>query len=229
MPRLRIAFAAALVGLASLTACSSRGDISTSAPGAQGGDKPADAAPAATSPITKSLPQADLTKALLGDGETLPGWSLHDDKSVMEGMYCNRAEGDAVPEGWVRGGDASYEYNGSTKHMADADICLFDTAENAHRAYLEWKGTEKTKERPLKPPVGDEGTLVLNPGRSEDYVHAFSHSGRVNIRIKLDGVTGPDPEGARAMLAATLKRLQQLQDGNPATATAVDEQAQTPK
>ncbi|MFD3514860.1 hypothetical protein [Streptomyces sp. NPDC058657] len=224
MSRVRIAIAAALVGMLSLAACSSGSNQSSPVSGESGGDKPV-AAPAAK-PITQDLPQADLTKALLGDGEVLPGWTLHDDKSIVkEGTYCNSSENDSSPKGWVRGGDADYEYNGSTKHMASVHICLFDTVENAHNAYTEWKGTETSKEQPTKPPVGDEGTIVLNPGVSEDYVHAFSRSGRANIRIKLDGVTGADPAGAQAMLSATLKRLQQLQDGKPATVTAADEQA----
>ncbi|MGW7417516.1 hypothetical protein [Streptomyces sp. NPDC054863] len=224
MSRVRIALAATLVGVASLAACSSGSEQSRAVSGASDGNKPV-AAPAAK-PITKELPQADLTKALLGDGEALPGWTLHDDKSVVkEGTYCNSNKDDTSPKGWIRGGDADYEYNGSTNHMASVHICLFDTAENAHDAYSEWKGTEPSKEKPTKPPVGDEGTTVLNPGVSEDYVHAFSRSGRANIRVTLDGVTEADPAGAQAMLSATLKRLQQLQDGKPATVTAADEQA----
>ncbi|MDI3417463.1 hypothetical protein [Streptomyces luteolus] len=65
----------ALAGIAALTACSgsSKGD----------GDKPV-AAPAAK-PITEALAQAVITQALLGDGETLPGWTLHGDKDVTDG------------------------------------------------------------------------------------------------------------------------------------------------
>ncbi|MCF3142203.1 hypothetical protein [Streptomyces platensis] len=222
MSRLRVTLAAALVGMVALTGCSSNGDESSSTSGApEGGKSVSSPTP---KPISKELAQADLTQALLGDGETLPGWALHGDKSVTKGEYCNGTEDDSSPKGWVRGGDAAYEYNGSTIHMAFVHICLFDTAEHAHNAYASWKGTEKSKERAPKTPVGDESTLVVNPGASEDNVNGFSRSGKANIRVRLDGVTGADPAGAQAMLAATLKRLQQLQDGKPATVTATEEQ-----
>ncbi|MEJ8653845.1 hypothetical protein WKI65_38865 [Streptomyces sp. MS1.AVA.3] len=223
MPRLRVTLAAALVGMVALTACASSGDESSSTSGAQDGGKSVPSP--APKPIAKELAQADLTQALLGDGETLPGWSLHGDKSVTKGEYCNSTEDDSSPKGWVRGGDAAYEYNGSTIHMAFVHICLFDTAEHAHDAYASWKGTEKSKEQAPKTPVGDESTLVINPGASEGNVNGFSRSGKATIRVKLDGVTGADPAGAQAMLAATLKRLQQRQDGKPATVTATEEQA----
>lgn len=223
MSRVRIALATALVGLAALTACSSGGEQSSSASGTPDDNKPVSSP--TSKPITKDLAQADIAKALLGDGETLPGWALHGDKSVTEGEYCNTTEDDSSPRGWVRGGDTAYEYNGSTNNMAFVHICLFDTAKNAHNAYAEWKGTETSKEQSTKPAVGEESTLVINPGASEDSVYGFSHSGKVNIRVKIDGGTAGDPSGAQAMLAATLKRLQQLQDGKPATVTAADEQA----
>ncbi|MFG2141891.1 hypothetical protein [Streptomyces sp. NPDC048650] len=222
MSRVRIALATALVGMAALTACSSSGDKPSSAAGGPDGDKPVSSP--APKPITKDLAQAAITQALLGDGETLPGWALHGDKDVTDGEYCNTTEADSSPKGWVRGGDTSYEYNGSTRNMAFVNICLFDTAKDAHNAYTKWKGTEASKEQSTKPPVGEESTLVINPGVSEDSVYGFSRSGKVNIRVKIDGGTAGDPSGAQAMLAATLKRLQQLQDGKPATVTATDEQ-----
>ncbi|MBT2396274.1 hypothetical protein [Streptomyces sp. ISL-100] len=223
MSRARVALATALVGFTALTACSSSSEGPTSDSGAQKADKPISAP--APKPITKELAQADLTQALLGDGETLPGWSLHGDKSVTEGTYCNRSEDDSTPAGWVRGGDASYEYNGSTVNMAFVHICLFDSAKDAHSAYATWKGTETSKEQAPKSPVGEESTLVINPGASEDTVYGFARSGKANIRVKIEGGTGDDPSGAQAMLTATLKRLQQLQDGKAATVTAPAEQA----
>ncbi|MEU3190683.1 hypothetical protein ABZ686_08545 [Streptomyces sp. NPDC006992] len=223
MPRVRLSLAAALVGMTALAACSSDGGESTSATGASGGDKAASSA--APKPITKNLPQGAITQALLGEGETLPGYSPHDGKSVTEeGEYCNSTEEDSVPKGWALGSNADYEYNGSTLNMASVDICLFDTAEDAHNAYMSWKGTETSKEQPTKPSVGEESTLVINPGASEDSVYGYSRSGKANIRVKIDGNTGGDPSGAQAMLAATLKRLQQVQEGKPATVTATDEQ-----
>ncbi|MFH8350519.1 hypothetical protein [Streptomyces sp. NPDC018045] len=223
MSRIRVTLAAALVGIAALTSCSSSGDKPTSASGGPGGGKPATSP--APKPITKNLAQADLTQALLGNGETLSGWTLHGSKSVTDGQYCDARGNDSPPKGWIRGSDSSYEYNGSTNNMAFVHICLFDTPEDAHSTYMRWKGTEPSKELAPKRPVGDESTMVINPGLSEDSVYGFSRSGRINIRVKIDGGNGGDPSGAQAMLTATLKRLQQLQDGEPASVTATEELA----
>lgn len=54
------------------------------------------------------------------------------------------------------------------------------------------------KERALKKPVGDESTLVINPGLSDDNIYAFSRSGRVNMRVEIDGGAAGDPSGDRA-------------------------------
>ncbi|MFF7771745.1 hypothetical protein ACFZC7_35265 [Streptomyces massasporeus] len=224
MSRARVTLITALVGVAALTACSSSSDNLASEPGTQNGDK-AVSAPA-PKPITAELAQAQITQALLGDGETLPGWSLHGDKSVTEGQYCNGSqEADSAPAGWVRGGDSSYEYNGSTENEAFIHICLFKSAGDARRQYMAWKGTETSKQQKPKRPVGDENTLVINPGASDDSVYGYVRSGKVSIEVRIEGGTAGDPSGAQAMLAATLKRLQQLQDGKAATVTALDEQA----
>ncbi|MBM7056769.1 hypothetical protein [Streptomyces durocortorensis] len=221
MPRVRLALVGALAGIAALTACSSSSNGADSASSPKGGDKPA--APAAK-PITKALTQAQLTQALLGDGEMLPGWALHGDKDVTEGQYCNSSDKEAAPAGWVRGGDSSYEYNGSTNNMAYVDICLFDSEENAHATYTEWKGAETNKQQAPEPAVGDESVLVIDPGASEDTVYGYVRSGKANIRVRIEGGTGDDPSGAQATMTATLKRLQQLQDNKAATVTAPDEQ-----
>ncbi|MFF1377454.1 hypothetical protein [Streptomyces sp. NPDC058308] len=138
--RLALAPAVALVALAALTACSSSSDAPDSASNGEGGSK--QVASPAPKPITKDLTQADLTKAVLGDGETLPRYTV------------------------------------------------------------------------------------------QDHVDGYSRSGKTVIRVQIDGNTGGDPSGARAMLSATLKRLQQLQqlqDGKPATVTAAEEQAAAEK
>ncbi|MGW3208373.1 hypothetical protein [Streptomyces sp. NPDC001135] len=225
MPRARVTLVTALFGIAALTACSSSSDKPAARSGTtQNGDEPVSAP--APKPITKELPQGQITQALLGDGENLPGWSLHGDKSVTEGQYCNGTkEADSAPAGWVRGGDSSYEYNGSTDNMAYIEICLFKSADDARRQYTTWKGTETSKQQNPKKPVGNENTLVINPGLSDDSVYGYVRSGKVDIRVRIEGGTAGDPSGAQAMLAATLKRLQQLQDGKAATATAPDEQA----
>ncbi|MEV7192475.1 hypothetical protein AB0N81_11810 [Streptomyces sp. NPDC093510] len=226
MSRVRLALAVSLIGTAALTGCSSSSDEPDSTSGTNANKPVSSPAP---KPITKDLTQADLTKAVLGDGETLPGYTVHGTKEVTDGEYCNRSDDDSVPKGWARGSDASYEYNGSTLNMADVHICLFDTAKDAHNSYVAWKGTEKSKEQSAKPPVGDESTLVINPGASEDSVYAYSRSGKVNIRVEVDGNTAGDPSGAQAMLSATLKRLQQLQDGKHPTVTAAEEKAAAEK
>ncbi|WP_189959539.1 hypothetical protein [Streptomyces alanosinicus] len=224
MSRVHVTLVTAFVGFAALTACSSGSDGPDSGAGTQKADKPV-AAPA-PKPITQELTQAHITQALLGDGETLPGWSLHGDKSVTEGQYCNGSkDADSAPAGWVRGGDSSYEYNGSTNNMAYVEICLFDSADHAHSQYAAWKGTETSKQQAPKKPVGDENTLVINPGLSDDSVYGYVRSGKVNIRVRIEGGTAGDPSGVQAMLAATLKRLQQLQDGKAASVTAPEEQA----
>ncbi|MFG2594918.1 hypothetical protein [Streptomyces sp. NPDC048462] len=224
MSRVRATLASTLVGIAALTACSSGSGGADSGDSTQKADKPV-VAPA-PKPITQQLSQPHLTQALLGDGETLPGYSLHGDKSVTDGQYCNgEDDADSAPAGWVRGGDSSYEYNGSTVNMAYLTICLFDSPGAAHSQYTKWKGSETSKQQKPKKPVGDENTLVVNPGASDDSVSGYVRSGKVSIEARIEGGAAGDPSGAQAVLAATLKRLQQLQDGKAATVTAPDEQA----
>lgn len=57
---------------------------------------------------------------------------------------------------------------------------------------------------------------------------AFSRSGTVNIKVEIQKSKG-DTTGVEDTLAATLKRLQQVQDGKRATATARDEAAEAAK
>ncbi|WP_229355767.1 hypothetical protein [Streptomyces sp. UNOB3_S3] len=139
-------------------------------------------------PLTKQFEQGEITQALPGPGEVLPGWEPYKGKRV--------------------------------------------TSEGIHKsAYASWKGTERSKERTPKKTVGDETVFVVNPGLSENSVHGFSRSGSVSIRVELQG-TGGDTTGVTGvqdMLAATLKRLQQVQDGKRATATAGDEAAKASK
>ncbi|WP_229900201.1 hypothetical protein [Streptomyces hiroshimensis] len=121
----------------------------------------------------------------------------------------------------MRAGDADYLFQGSTRNMMEVAICLFDTPENAKSAYTQWKGTEKDKEKAPTKTVGEETTLVMNPGLSSNTVHGFSRSGVVTIRVTADGMA-QDTTGVEDMLTATLKRLQQVQDGKRATVTTAD-------
>ncbi|MEU1308064.1 hypothetical protein ABZ419_04090 [Streptomyces cinnamoneus] len=212
MSRTRITALTVALAVAALTSCSSGGSED-----------------GAGKPITKQLGQGEITQALPGTGEVLPGWEPYKGKRVTsDGTYCSGLKEKTSPKGWVRGGSAWFIYNGSTDNMMDVDICLYDTAENATSAYAAWKGTESDKEQAPKKKVGEETVFVLNPGLSENTVYAFSRSGNVNIRVKLDGAGG-DTTGAQDMLAAALKRLQQVQDGERPTATAGDEAAKTRK
>jgi hypothetical protein len=206
MPRKATAALVVLLGIAALTSCSS--DTS-----GEDADKP----------ITKQLGQSEIAQALPGSGEVLSGWEPYKGKRVTkDATYCTSSNSAAAPKGWVRGGSAWFIYDGSTDNMMDIGICLYDTAENSKAAYGAWRGKESDKEKALKKQVGEESVLVINPGLSDDTTYALSRSGNVNIRVKIDG-TGGDTTGAEDVLAATLKRLQQVQDGERATATAADQ------
>ncbi|MEV3857638.1 hypothetical protein AB0J38_25325 [Streptomyces sp. NPDC050095] len=73
MSRVHVTLASALVALVALTGCSSGSTGADSSNSTSRADKPA-AAPA-PKPITVELSQAQLTQALLSDGENLPGWT----------------------------------------------------------------------------------------------------------------------------------------------------------
>ncbi|MFF1684916.1 MULTISPECIES: hypothetical protein [unclassified Streptomyces] len=85
---------------------------------------------------------------------------------------------------------------------------------------------DKQAADPAKP-VGDENTLVVNPGAADDAVYGYVRSDKADIRVRIEGGTAGDPSGTQAMLPAPLKRLPQLQDRKPATLTANDEQVST--
>ncbi len=229
MSRSRLTLAGtALLAAFALAACSADekpGGAAEHAEAKDGGGKKAGPA-AVAKPITRDLPQGAITQALMGDGEALPDYSLHGDKGVMETTYCNGQDVEGAPKGWVRGGDASYEYQGSTLNMADVYVCLFESPADAHAVYTAMKGAEDKPHKPSEP-IGDEAALLINPNGTEDYIKGISRSGKAVVEVRLSGGAGAgeDPTGTEAMLAATLKRLQQVQDGKPATATATGERA----
>ncbi|KFG71336.1 hypothetical protein [Streptomyces mutabilis] len=198
-----------LLGVAALTSCSSDNSEGN-----------------ADKPVTKQLSQGEITQALPGTGDVISGWEPYKDKRVTkEASYCTASGSTAEPEGWVRGGSAWFVYNGSTNNMMDVSVCLYDTVAHSKAAYAAWRGKEADKEQGLDKPVGEESVLVTNPGHSDDSLSAFSRSGNVNIRVKINGTAG-DSTGAQDVLAATLKRLQQVQDGERATATAAEQTKQ---
>ncbi|MFE7485777.1 hypothetical protein [Streptomyces sp. NPDC057552] len=200
---------AALLGVTVLTSCSS--DNSE-------GD--------ADKPVTKQLSQGEISQALPGTGDVISGWESYKGKrETKEAGYCTASGSTVTPEGWVRGGSAWFAHDGSTNDMMDVSVCLYNTAQHSKAAYAAWRGGEADKEQDLGKPVGEESVLVTNPGRSEGSLSAFSRSGNVNIRVKIDGTAG-DSTGAQDVLAATLKRLQQVQDGQRATATAAEQAKQ---
>ncbi|MFF4534278.1 hypothetical protein ACFY1P_34025 [Streptomyces sp. NPDC001407] len=179
-------------------------------------------------PITKQLAQGDITQALPGNNEMPSGWNLRHDKSVSKsGEYCTGGEDDdKSPEGWTRGGSTMYEFNGSTDNMMYVKICQFDTPEHAKSAYSSWKRgkDDDQKEQATKAKVGEESTVVLR----EPSAYAYSRSGTVNIEVKVEESKG-DTTGVEDTLAAIVRRLQQVQDGKRATATAGEEAAKAAK
>ncbi len=208
MPRTRTSALTVLLSIAALTSCSS---------GGSDGD--------VGKPITKQLDQGQIMQALPGSGEVIREWDPYKGKRVSKADDCALVDSPA-PKGWVRAGEAWYIHNGSTDDMADVTICLFDSPENAKSAYAAWKDKD-LQEQESKDAVGEESMFLVNPD-TQGTVHALSRSGKVAIKVKVDH-TGGDTTGARDMIAATLKRLQQVQDGERATATAADEAAKAQK
>ncbi|WP_327359547.1 hypothetical protein [Streptomyces sp. NBC_01304] len=211
MSRKAIVILPVFLSVAALTSCSS-----SSSDGAEKEET-------ASKPITKKLAQAELTQALPGAGEVLEGWEPYKEKRVTdEGADCTKSESDSSPKGWMRGSSAWFIYDGTTENMLDIGICLYDSAETSKRAYAVWKGTESSKEKNFKEKVGDEAVLVVNPGASERTLYGFTRSGNINIKVQVDGA-GADEAGVQTILETTLKRLQQVQDGDKATATAAEQ------
>ncbi|WP_367139466.1 MULTISPECIES: hypothetical protein [Streptomyces] len=209
-PRTRIIATSltALAGLAALSGCSS-----------------ADSGEEAGKPITQQLDQGQIQQALPGAGEVIREWDPYEGKGVRQADDCALVDHPA-PKGWVRAGGARYIHNGSTDDMAYVTICLFDGPETAKAAYTAWQDKD-LKKQDSKETVGEESAFFINPD-TNGTAYAFTRSGIVAIKVKIDH-NGGGIIGARDMIAATLKRLQQVQDGKRATATAGDEAAKAAK
>ncbi|MFF8786747.1 hypothetical protein [Streptomyces sp. NPDC015125] len=211
MSHRRIAIPAALLAALALSSCSTSGGGSAE----QGeGDKP----------LTKSFSQGEITQAIPAGGDAPAGYQLSDLGKGSPGTAddCSRTEGES-PRGWKRGGDTSYYYNGSSaSRMMDLNICQFDTPENAKNAYQSWAHRPDLTKQGVKEKVGEESTYLVHNKTGSAY--AYTRSGSVNIEVKIED-SGGDGTDSHDMLAATLKRLQQVQAGKRPTATAADESA----
>ncbi len=110
-------------------------------------------------------------------------------------------------------------HDGSTNDLMDVSVCLYDTAQHSRTAYAAWRGggMEGWESRQGAGPrqAGGRGVRARDQPRlqrrREDSLSAFGRSGNVNIRVKIDGTAG-DSTIAQDILAATLKRLQQVQE-----------------
>jgi hypothetical protein len=214
MTRSRIALPAVLLAALALTSCSS----SDGGGGDNAGKDETDRS------ITKQLTQGEITQAIPEGGEAPAGYELGNRDKGLPGTAddCTHAEGEK-PSGWARGGDTDYHYNGSTRsRMMALNICQFDTAEHAKSAYTGWTHRDGLTDHGMKTKVGEETAFLLNKKTGSAY--AYTRSGTVNIEVKLEDAGG-DVTDAHDMLAATLKRLQQVQAGKRATATAAEEAA----
>ncbi|MER0476855.1 hypothetical protein ABR737_00540 [Streptomyces sp. Edi2] len=212
MTRSRIAVPALLLAALALSACSS------SSPGASTDKDDAD------QPLTKQFSQGEITQAIPERGEAPAGYELSDLGKGRPGTAddCSHTEGES-PRGWKVGGDTEYFYNGSSRsRKMSLNICQFNTSENAKSAYTAWTHRSGLTDEGTKAKVGEESAFLLK--NKSGSVYAYTRSGTVNIEVKIED-SGGDATSAHDMLAATLKRLEQVQAGKRPTATAADEAA----
>ncbi|MER7517889.1 hypothetical protein [Streptomyces sp. NPDC126499] len=231
MTRSHVTLTAALMACLALSACST-----DHAPGATATPTSVTAKPSGGAkgepqpfkddsdvPLTEQFRQSDLTRAVPDAGDILPGYypgSLH--KSMPgEADDCAPRKGPASP-GWQRSVSGDYDYQGSTiSRGIDVDVCQFDTVAHAKAAYALWPDREETAPPSEAPtPVGEESLFLVHTG-SSGIVWGYTRSGTVIARVEVEDAAG-DPTDARHVLAATIKRLQQVQAGRPPTATAVE-------
>lgn len=212
MTRSRIAVPALLLAALALSACSSSNP---------GGNKIKDDA---DQPLTKQFSQGEITQVIPEAGEAPAGYDLGDRGKGRPGTAddCSHTE-DESPRGWKIGGDTEYFYNGSSRsRMMELNICQFDTTGNSRNAYTAWTHRSGLTKQGTKAKVGEESAFLLD-NRSGS-VYAYTRSGTVNIEVELED-SGGDATSAHDMLAAILKRLEQVQAGKRPTATAADEAA----
>ncbi|MFJ1662578.1 hypothetical protein [Streptomyces anthocyanicus] len=187
--------------------------------GDSGDSKPAQ--DATEKALTKQFTQGEITQAIPEGRDAPAEYQLGNLDKGLPGTAddCAHAEGEE-PAGWTRGGDTDYHYQGSTRsRMMDLNICQFDTAAHARNAFSAWTQREGLTKHELNAKVGEESTFLINEESGSAY--AYARSGTVNIEVTVQDAGG-DVTDAHDMLAATLKRLQQVQSGKRPTATAAE-------
>ncbi|RSS67693.1 hypothetical protein [Streptomyces sp. WAC06128] len=221
MTKSHLPLAATLLACLALSACSADKAPPTPA-GAPSASGPGKARPSKDNtdlPLTKQLSRGELTQAIPDAEDLVPGYlpgSLH---KRMPGEPDDCAPLDTpAPAGWQRAGSGDYDYQGSTESRGiDLDVCQFDNVAHAKAAYDQWPDTDETA--PLETGrVGEESVFLAHSG-SSGTVYGYSRSGTVIARVEVEDA-GADPTDAHDVLAATIKRLQQVQAGLRATATA---------
>ncbi len=170
-------------------------------------------------PLTKQLSRGELTQAIPDAEDLVAGYypgSLHKSRPG-ESDDCAPLDTPA-PAGWQRASSGDYDYQGSTVSRGiDLDVCQFDNVAHANAAYEQWPETDETA--PLEVGrVGEESVFLAHSG-SSGMVYGYSRSGTVIARVEVEDA-GADATDAHDVLAATIKRLQQVQAGQRATATA---------
>ncbi|MFD0368563.1 hypothetical protein [Streptomyces sp. NPDC059071] len=227
MTRSHIAITTAVLTCLALSACSAdkaseQAPPPAAAPSASGKGEPQPFKDDTDVPLTRQLDRGELTQAIPDAEDVVPGYypgSLH--KSMPgEPDDCAPLKAPA-PAGWQRAGSGDYDYQGSTLSRGiDLDVCQFDNAAHAKTAYDRWQ--DKNETAPVKVPgrVGEESVFLAHSG-SSGTVYGYSRSGTVIVRVRVEDAGG-DATDAHDVLAATIKRLQQVQAGRRATATATE-------
>ncbi|MEV6576424.1 hypothetical protein [Streptomyces sp. NPDC051577] len=225
MTRSHLPITVALVACLVLSACSGDKEppAQAGAPFASGtGKAPQPFKDDTDVPLTKQLSRGEFTQAIPDAEDVVPNYypgSLH---KRLEGEADDCALTDApAPPGWKQSGRGEYDYQGSSRSRAlDLSVCQFDNAAHAKTAYDQWQ--EKNEMTPVKMPgqVGEESVFLAHSG-SGGTVYGYARSGTVIVRIRAEDA-GADPSDAHDVLAATIKRLQQVQAGRRATATAAE-------
>lgn len=221
MTRSHIPLVAALLACLTLSACSEdkAAPAAAGAPSVSGAGEAGSSSDGPDLPVTKQLSRGELTQAIPDAEDVVPGYlpgSLH--KRVLgEPDDCAPLDAPA-PAGWQRAGSGDYDYQGSTVSRGiDLDVCQFGSVAHAKAAYKQWPVTDETA--PLDTGrVGEESVFLAHTG-SSGMVYGYSRTGTVIVRVKVEDA-GADSTDAHDVLAATIRRLQQVQAGQRATATA---------